>query len=101
MANKLVHQYNGTPFLIRTTSTFYHGERNKYFEIDIDVHRFSYPARVGLSGIRERLRNVVIDVAWLVEGQTDEELPEQVASSCRLYRLDFDAAVQLPSKYLQ
>lgn len=100
MAAKLVHQYNGTPFLIRTTSTFYSGDHMSYFEIDVDTHRFSYPARLGLSGIREHIKQVISDFAFLIEGQTDNELPEQILSAVRLIKLDFQQAVQLPQKYM-
>ena len=51
---------------------------NRYFEVDIDIHRFGYLARLGLSGVRERIKDVVFDWAFVIEGHTDEELPENI-----------------------
>ena len=99
---KLIQTYNSTPFLIRTTSTFYNDPKgqNRYFEVDVDVHRFGYLARLGLSGVRERIKDVVFDWAFVIEGHTDEELPENILSAARLSQLEMTAALQLPEKFL-
>lgn len=98
---KLIQTYNSTPFLIRTTSTFFNDPsgQNKYFEVDVDLHRFGYLARVGLMGVRERIRDVVFDWAFVIEGHTDEELPENILSAARLSKLDVTDATPLPAEY--
>ena len=100
---KLIQTYNSTPFLIRTTSTFYNDPtgHNAYFEVDVDVHRFGYLARLGLSGVRERIKDVVFDWAFVIEGHTDDELPENILSAARLGHLEMTAALPLPEKFLQ
>lgn len=97
-AKKLVQTYNGTPFLIKTTSVFHHGD--KYFEVDVDVHRFSYLARLGLSGVRERIKDVIFDIAFVVEGHEETELPEQLLSAQRLSKLDLSASKTFPEEHL-
>jgi hypothetical protein len=86
--------YNGTPFLIRTCSVFWRGDT--YFEVDVDVHRFSYAARVGLAGVRDRIKDVVWDFGFLVEGHSDFELPENMLGAVRLSKLDVVLAKVFP-----
>lgn len=91
---KLVTMYNATPFLIRTCSVFWRGDR--YFEVDVDVHRFSYTARLGLSGVRERIKDVVFDFGFVIEGHSDFELPENMLGAVRISKLDLSLAKKFP-----
>lgn len=91
---QLFKRYNSTPFLVRTTSSFYEGPN--YFEIDIDVHNFGKPARMGLHGMREALQQVVFDWSAVIEGETDEELPEQLLFCARFNKLESNAVPVLP-----
>ena len=92
---KLIQTYNSTPFLIRTCSVFWRGD--KYFEVDVDVHRFSYTARLGLSGVRERIKDVVFDFGFVIEGHSDFELPENMLGAVRLSKLDLSLAKTFPA----
>lgn len=97
-ATPLIRKYNGTPFLAKTTTSFYRGEG--YFEVDIDVHRFSYLARVGLAGVAEQMKGLVLDYAFVIQGNLDEELPEQVLGSARLCKIDLAQSPAFPAKLL-
>lgn len=92
---KLINSYNGTPFLIRTCSVFWKGEN--YFEVDVDVHRFSYTARVGLGGVRERIKDCIFDFGFVIEGHSDFELPENMLGAVRFSKLDLSLAKVFPA----
>ncbi|EGZ07681.1 hypothetical protein PHYSODRAFT_528193, partial [Phytophthora sojae] len=95
VAKKLLVSHNATPVLTRPQHRIYHF-RDGSTEIVVDVHAFSYIARRGIHSLIDKTSKLVIDVAFVIQGETEEELPERVLGCCRLDRVNVQKAVDLP-----
>jgi hypothetical protein len=85
--NAFMRSYNGKPFLTGPKfHTFYEGDG--YLEVDVDVHRFCFLARKATASFIPHFCQLVLDVAFVVEGHDDEEQPEQVLGCLRMSKID-------------
>jgi len=71
--------FNGKPALITRSGTIFQTER--YIEMAINIFVFKYVAKSGLHALLGRFCEMVLHIGFVIEGRSDEELPEQILAS--------------------
>ncbi|TFJ86945.1 hypothetical protein NSK_002033 [Nannochloropsis salina CCMP1776] len=66
-----------------------------YAEMDINVHRFGFPARRGLFYLQEQFKDIVFEIGFTIEGRDDAELPEVMLAVARFNYIDVTRAYDL------
>eukprot|EP00035_Acanthoeca_spectabilis_P025508 m.458711 g.458711 ORF g.458711 m.458711 type:complete len:294 (+) comp21570_c0_seq1:76-957(+) len=93
MVKRGIYDYNMKPFLTRPQHKFFRGPN--YFEIDLDVHEFSYLPKKVWASIRERVDECQVDIGLTIEGRDDSELPELILAQARVDKYGLHHAVTL------
>jgi hypothetical protein len=68
--------------------------------MDLDIHSYAFLARKAMHAFVDKLRTVVFEVALVVQGNSPEELPEQVIACGGISRVDFSSPRPLQSSKL-
>ena len=76
-------------------TTYHGGGDSRYLEMDVDIGSNSVANSV-TRFVMVYLKTLVIDLGFLVEGKTEEELPERLIGAIRVAHLDPDLAAHAP-----
>lgn len=82
----MLQTYNGKPVLITKSGTMYSG--HGYLEMDVDVKCFSFPARLALSQLWNKVSQADLTFAAVIQGDTEVELPERILGCASLHRIN-------------
>jgi hypothetical protein len=94
----MFQSYMGKPAIIFKTGRLYAGildntRAHSYVEMDTNVHDFAFLPRKAIYTMLDKVPQMHISFAYIVQGEEDEELPEQVFACADLSQLDLTRAV--------
>ena len=90
--------YNGKPVLIQKTGAVFTGNLpsgRKFLEMRCDVHGWGIMSKRGLVSVIPRIKDMTMDMGFVIEGREEDELPERLLGACRVKELDPSAALEL------
>jgi len=90
-----VEKYNGKPVLLTGTGKIFQDPSGEWMEIDFDVRDFSWVTKSFLVNLRHKLKGISAQVAAVIQGTEDDELPEVVLATLRFHALDLLAGAWL------
>merc|ERR1712194_948492 len=67
------------------------------FEIDLDVNSTDAVGRQACNMSRKYMSNITVDLGFVIEGRTEDLLPERMLGCVRLHHLDALKAPTLPA----
>jgi Protein ENHANCED DISEASE RESISTANCE 2, C-terminal len=78
--SSFITSYNGRPILISgaRSSSVHVDHKRGYFEMDIHTTNFPLVSRQSIQYMLLRTHEMMISVGFVVEGVSDDELPEQI-----------------------
>lgn len=84
--------FNNKPALITGSSKFQMARLPEVLEIDYDVRQWVYFARTTLCYKHQNAIGVEFNIGYLVEGKSDDELPEQILGCMTIRSMDITTA---------
>ncbi len=92
----VIKRYNGKPILIYGREGSMHFDREQQIlELCVNAHNFSYFGRRALYSTYPKFRQAHVSVGFLIEGRTNDELPEHVIGTALFRKVDLLSLEQL------
>ena len=90
-------QFNGKPLLLKFP--FAQISRGSlpysFIEIDFDIRKWSWLTRTLVSQLKDKLKDLVIDMGCVVEAVKDDDMPERLIAGIRVHGFDWTKAETL------
>ncbi len=90
--------YNGKPVLVTASCKFLQHGMPRVLEISYDIREWAYAMRSALGTIFSKLPQSEVEFAYVIEGKTDEELPEQILACSSAKYIDCYALKKVSGK---
>ena len=78
----------GKKLPVTYTYTPKEGAKQDFLECELDIGNSSKTAKRIVSMCRRYMASLTVDIGFVIEGKTDDELPEEMMGSIRIHRAD-------------
>ena len=96
--HSLIKKKNHTPFMTGPNChRCYRGQN--YFELDMDTHKYQFASVKLLGSMIDSVSVFKCAVNWVIQGNSDDELPEQSLASVAVNHCDWKNAVRFVDVY--
>jgi len=91
-------RFNGKPVIIHQSGEVFAGRRGgvRYLQEDVLVGRWSLWAKQGVHTLMPRYSEIDAEIGFVLQGNEDDELPEQMLGAARLPFIDVSSFPALP-----
>ena len=86
---RTLESFNGKPVIVHKTGAFFLADPD-VCECDVNVHEFPYLVKSSLASLRSRVRHAVLRAAFVLQGESDDELPERLLGCAVVRGLDLE-----------
>ena len=84
----MIDKFNGKPAIINKVAEIYSsGNDWDWFEVDISIFDFPFLAQKALYALKDRVAEIGLRAGFVFQGESDEELPENLLGGAELVRL--------------
>lgn len=91
----LFKSFNGKPVIIFKTGEIHQQSDGDYLEMNVNMFKFGYLSRRAFDAFRDRLPDFSFRGAFVIQGDSDNELPERLIGTFSLSNADSSKAVPL------
>ena len=88
-----VRNFNGKPVIIHKSGLFFQAKEKDLFEVDVDVFQFPATARTAFNATKSISKNAKLRIAFVLQGENNDELPERLLACCGIKNLDIDGSI--------
>jgi len=81
--------------LITKSGSIYEDPEHRYTEMTINVNCFNVMAKKVFTSQQHRTTEMDVRVAVVVQGHSDDELPEQILGAAEMHHIDWSRATML------
>mmetsp|Transcript_3387 Transcript_3387/g.3785 ORF Transcript_3387/g.3785 Transcript_3387/m.3785 type:complete len:167 (+) Transcript_3387:9-509(+) len=90
-------KFNGKPVMVTKSCKIFRGPNNDYLELDVDMRAWGIMVKKGVQAlIPQSLMKLKFALTFIIQGQSEDELPERAVNAIRISLADIRLGTSWP-----